>query len=49
MKLRLETYPAFPRSKFSEWYETTNYDEVEWDGWHMTGYDEPIRHTLSTA
>jgi len=36
------TYPAFSRSKFSEWYETTNYDSVDWDGWHMTGYDEPI-------
>jgi len=36
------TYPAFPRSKFSEWYETTNYDQVEWDGWHLPGYDEPL-------
>ncbi len=38
----MQTYPAFSRSKFSEWYETTNYDSVDWDGWHMTGYDEPI-------
>jgi len=37
-----QTYPAFPRSKFSDWYETTNYDQVEWDDWHMTGYDEPL-------
>jgi len=36
------TYPAFPRSKFADWYETTNYDKIEWDGWHMTGYDEPL-------
>jgi len=42
MRQELETYPAFPRSKFAEWYETTNYDKVEWDGWHMTGYDEPL-------
>ena len=40
--MALETYPAFQRSKFSDWYETTNYDQVEWDGWHMTGYDEPL-------
>jgi len=38
------TYPAFPRSKFSEWYETTNHDQVEWDGWHMTGYDEQLEN-----
>ena len=37
------TYPAFPRSKFADWYETTNYDKIEWDGWHMTGYDEPLQ------
>jgi len=36
------TYPAFPRSNFFDWYETTNYDQVEWDGWHMTGYDDPL-------
>jgi len=42
MKLHV-TYPAFPRSKFADWYETTNYDIVEWDGWHMTGYDEPLQ------
>jgi len=36
------TYPAFPRSKFSDWYETTNYDQVEWDDWHLPGYDEPL-------
>jgi len=36
------TYPAFPRSSFAEWYETTNKNQVEWDGWHMTGYDDPL-------
>jgi len=39
-----KSYPAFPRSKFSDWYETTNYAQVEWDGWHMTGYDEPLQN-----
>jgi len=36
------TYPAFPRSKFADWYETTNYDKVEWQGWHLPGYDAPL-------
>jgi len=40
--VQLAAYPAFPRSKFSDWYETTNYARVDWDGWHMTGYDEPL-------
>ena len=36
------TYPAFQRSKFFDWYENTNHDQVDWNGWHMTGYDEPL-------
>jgi len=42
MLQNLQTYPAFPRSKFSDWYETTNYKQVSWDGWNMVGYDEPL-------
>lgn len=42
MSYKLESYPAFPKSKFSDWYETTNYSQVQWNGWRMTGHDEPL-------
>ena len=28
-------YPAKTQSKFSDWYEKTNYDYLEWEGWNL--------------
>jgi hypothetical protein len=28
-------YPAKTQSKFSDWYEQTNYDHLEWQGWNL--------------
>ena len=28
-------YPAKTQSKFSDWYEKTNYDYIEWHGWKL--------------
>ena len=28
-------YPAKTQSKFSDWYEKTNYAHLEWDGWNL--------------
>ena len=28
-------YPARTQSKFLDWYEQTNYEHVEWDGWNL--------------
>jgi len=28
-------YPAKTQSKFSDWYEQTNYEYLEWDGWNL--------------
>jgi len=30
-----QTYPAKTQSKFSDWYEQTNYEHVEWDDWNL--------------
>jgi len=32
---KLQTYPAKTQSKFSDWYEQTNYEYLEWDGWNL--------------
>lgn len=28
-------YPAKTQSKFSDWYEQTNYEQLEWNGWNL--------------
>jgi hypothetical protein len=28
-------YPANTQSKFSDWYEKTNFDHLEWEGWNL--------------
>jgi len=34
--LELElTYPAKTQSNFSDWYEQTNYEHLEWHGWNL--------------
>jgi len=33
--LKQVTYPARTQSKFFDWYEQTNYEHVEWDGWNL--------------
>ena len=31
----METYPAKTQSKFSDWYDETNYSAIEWEGWNL--------------
>ena len=31
----LQTYPARTQSKFFDWYEQTNYEHIDWDGWNL--------------
>ena len=31
----MSLYPAKTQSKFSDWYEQTNYTHLEWDGWNL--------------
>ena len=28
-------YPAKTQSKFSTWYDETNYSAIEWEGWNL--------------
>jgi len=34
-------YPAKTQSKFSDWYEQTNYDHLEWQGWNLPKSGQP--------
>jgi hypothetical protein len=35
MSQEVQAYPAKTQSKFSDWYEKTNYAGIEWDGWNL--------------